>query len=273
MTAADLPALNGFSAVDIEPDARALIAALDEQASIPAIQRLRAVATELLGVRIGHRLVDVGCGTGDVARALAGIVGPIGSVLGIDASETMLSEARRRAGATSLPVEFSLGDINSLALPDEHHDGTLCERVFQHLTDPHAAMAELVRITRSHGRIVVIDTDWGLHGIHGADPDLTATIVDAWMNNAANGHAGRRLPAIFTDAGIQEVTVHVDTITSTDPQRPARPPFTTMAASAVRTGAIAHTEADTWLDTLADAGRRGHFFWAVTVFAVAGTRP
>ena len=55
-------------------------------------------------------------------------------------------------------------------------------------------MAELVRITRPGGWIVVIDTDWGLHAIHGADPTLTAAVVERWARNAANGLAGRQLP-------------------------------------------------------------------------------
>ena len=42
-----------------------------------------------------------------------------------------------------------------------------------------------------------------------------------------------------------------------------------MAAAAERAGAISAADADTWLNQLADAGRRGHFFWAVTMFAVA----
>ena len=201
------PSLGSFSAVDTEPGAATLIAVLDEQASIPAIQRLRAAATELLGVRLGHHLVDVGCGTGDVARALAGRVGPTGTVLGIDASETMLTEARRRAGTTTLPVEFRPGDITNLELDDATCDGALCERVFQHVASPHKAMAELVRITRPGGRIVVIDTDWGLHAIHGADPTLTAAIVDCWARNAANGLAGRQLPTLFADAGLRDPNV------------------------------------------------------------------
>jgi ubiquinone/menaquinone biosynthesis C-methylase UbiE len=112
------PSLGSFSAVDTAPDAATLIAALDEQASLPGIERLRAAATELLGARLGHNLIDVGCGTGDVARALARRVGPTGTVLGIDASETMLTEARRRTSTTTLQVEFRPGDITNLELDD-----------------------------------------------------------------------------------------------------------------------------------------------------------
>jgi hypothetical protein len=134
-------------------------------------------------------------------------------------------------------------------------------------------MAELVRITRPGGRIVVIDTDWGLHAIHGADPTLTAKVVESWTRNAANGLAGRQLPALFVDAGLHNPIVLTETITDTDPLRPSLPPFTTMAAAAARARAVSDTEAHTWLEQLAAAGRRGLFFWAVTMFAVASARP
>lgn len=111
--------LGGFDAVDTAPDAAALIAALDQQAANPAIQRLRAATFEMLDIRIGLRVVDVGCGTGDVARALAALVGAEGRVVGIDASATMLAEASRRVGAAGLPLELRGGDIIDL----DHSDG------------------------------------------------------------------------------------------------------------------------------------------------------
>lgn len=265
--------LASFSAVDTEPGAAALIAALDEQACLPAIQRLRAAAAELLDVRPGHRVVEVGCGTGEVARSLAQLVGPTGAVLGIDASETMITEALRRTGPTALPVEFRTGEITALDLADASRDRTLCERVLQHVTSAQTAMAELVRVTRPGGRLVVIDTDWGLHTVHGADPTVTAAILEHWAGNAANGRIGGQLPALFSDAGVLDPTVVAETVTSTDPSQPLRPPFTTMAATAAREGAISSADADAWLEQLADAGHRGHFFWALTMLAVAGTRP
>ena len=63
--------------------------------------------------------------------------------------------------------------------------------------------AELVGITRPGGRIVLIDTDWGLHAIHGADPTLTATIVSCWTDSAGNGLAGRGFPPVHR-AGLHD---------------------------------------------------------------------
>jgi len=272
VTIVERAALGGFSHVDADPEAAALIAALDEQASLPAIQRLRATAAELLRPRLGARLLDVGCGTGDVVRALAGLVGAHGTVVGVEPSATMLNEARRRTGDSSLRVEFRGGDIARLDFQDATFDGVTCERVFQHLDAPETAIGELVRVTRPGGRIVVTDTDWGMHAIHGANPDVTARIIGCWSDIVANGWSGRRLPALFACAGIQDPAVIAETFTTTDPRRPTRAPFTTMAGAAAEAGAITGAQGASWLAELADAGTTGCFFWAVTMFAVGGVR-
>jgi len=185
----------------------------------------------------------------------------------------MQIKARRRTGDSAVHVEFRSGDISQLGFDDATFDGVTCERVFQHLDTPDAALAELVRVTRPGGRIVVIDTDWGMHAIHGADPHLTSRAVECWASNAANGWSGRRLPGLFVDAGMREPVVVAETFTTTDARRPLGPPFTTMAAVAERAGALSADEARSWLAQLADAAAHGQFFWAVTMFAVAGSHP
>ena len=264
--------LDSFSGVDASPGAHELVFALDDMAAIPAVQRLRGTATELLAPRLGHRLLDVGCGTGDVVRTLAGLVGPSGAVVGIDPSEAMLREAIRRTGDRAVPIEFRRGDATALDLDDESFDRARCERVFQHLDSPEAAMAELVRVTKPGGRIVVIDTDWGMHAIHGADSHLTRLVVECWSDNAANGWSGRQLPSLFARAGVREPVVVAETFISTDNQRPTLPPITLMATVAERAGALGADEARAWLSQLAEAGHRGEFFWAATMFAAAGQR-
>jgi SAM-dependent methyltransferase len=131
----------------------------------------------------------------------------------------MLHEARRRTGDTTVRVEFRSGDISRLDFDDAAFDGVTCERVFQHLDTPDAALAELVRVTRPGGRIVVIDTDWGMHAIHGADPGLTSRVVECWASNAATGWSGRRLPGLFVDAGMRAPVVVAETFTCTDGRR------------------------------------------------------
>jgi SAM-dependent methyltransferase len=271
MTDASAVACTTFSAVDASADPARLIAALDEQAELPAIQRLRAAAVELLEPRAGHRVLDAGCGTGETTRRLAASVGPGGRVVGIDASATMLAEARRRTTKGTLPVEFFAGDIVGLEAGDGEFDGVYCERVFQHLDDPHAAVAELVRVTRPGGRIVVVDTDWGMHAINGADPALTAGVLTCWAEHVANGRAGRQLPGLFAEAGLVRPTVVAETITSGEPG-PSLQPFATMAAVAQHRGVLSSADAAMWLHQLLQAGRRGSFFWAVTLFAVGVRR-
>jgi SAM-dependent methyltransferase len=265
--------LRGFGAVDAEAAADELVLALDEVASLPAVQRLRAAATELLAPGLGDSILDVGCGTGEVVRTHAGIVGPAGCVVGVEASETMLAEARRRTRDRRLPVEFRRGDATALDVADAAFDGARCERVFQHLAEPAAAMAELIRVTKAGGRVAVIDTDWGMHAVHGADPRLTARILGCWAEHATNGWSGRRLPALFADAGIPEPRIVAETFVTTDPRRPWQPPFTVIAATAVQAGAVTAGESREWLAQLRRSGSRGHFLWAATMFAVGGVRP
>jgi SAM-dependent methyltransferase len=263
----------GFAAVDDDPDRDTLVAALDEQADLPAIRRLRSTAVGLLAPAPGSRILDAGCGIGDMTRDLATRVTPGGTVIGVDISTTMIAEARRRIADAALPAEFRHGDITRLGLAPASFDGAYSERVFQHLDEPEAALAELMRVTRPGGRIVVVDTDWGMHAVQGAEPSLTARVLGCWAEHTANGCSGRRLPAAFADAGLADPTVVADTITASNARPPALEPFATMASVAEQQGAVTSHDARRWLTQLEDADARSLFFWAVTMFLVAGTRP
>lgn len=263
----------GFSAVDDHPDTAALVAALDEQADLPAIRRLRESAIAFLSPSSGDGVIDAGCGTGDMTRLLAATVAPGGTAVGIDTSSTMITEAKRRTIPGSLRLEFRRGDVTRLEFADACFDCSYSERVFQHLKEPEAALAELVRITKPEGRIAVIDTDWGMHAIHGAERRLTDRVVGCWVDHMPNGRSGRRLPALFAAAGMTDTLMTADTITTTHARRPAMEPFATMASVAEHHGALTNAEASRWLSDLAEASAGGTFFWAITLFLVAATLP
>src|SRR5215510_9350057 len=69
---------------------------------------------EYLDVKPGDSILEVGCGAGDDSLALAQMVGPTGRVVGIDAGEDMISEAKKRAENSNLPVEFFAQDVCNL---------------------------------------------------------------------------------------------------------------------------------------------------------------
>jgi ubiquinone/menaquinone biosynthesis C-methylase UbiE len=97
--------------VDDENDARSCLDCLDTQSAQPFHQTVRRAVFAELGPRPGLRALDLGCGTGEDARALAGLVIPDGQVVGVDTSATMIAEARTRSAGSGLAVAFERADL------------------------------------------------------------------------------------------------------------------------------------------------------------------
>ena len=108
--------------------------------------------------RPGQRLLDLCCGTGDLALVLAEKVRPGGLVLGLDAAAAPLQQARRRAGRRPwLPLEFRQGDALATGLPEGWADGAVIAYGLRNLADPAAGLRELRRLLRPGGRAAVLD--------------------------------------------------------------------------------------------------------------------
>lgn len=120
----------------------------------------QAEAMACAGLSSGEYLLDVACGTGTTAIEAAAGVSPGGRVLGVDLSGRMVEAARARARLEHcLNARFERMDAERLDLPDEGFDAVLCVLGLMYLPDPERALAEMRRVLRPGGRIVL--AVWG----------------------------------------------------------------------------------------------------------------
>jgi len=106
---------------------------------------------------IGSKVLDVGCGTGEMSCLLAEM-GYI--VTGVDLSERMLQKARSKANVADLKVRFEPGDAEKLSFEDESFDAVINRHVFWTLLRPRSALQEWKRVLKNKGRLIVIDGLW-----------------------------------------------------------------------------------------------------------------
>ena len=230
----------------------------------------KARSFDLLALAAGDHVLDVGCGTGEDARTIAGRF-PGVSVIGVDASEEKIREARARALGLPRPVDFRAGDACALPFEVETFDACRADRVFHHLVDPEKALAEMARVTRPGGRVVVSDTDYDSLVVEALDLGLTGRILAHHADRMESGRIGRRLPGLFLDVGLGAVAVTPYAAVATEYDEEVLK-LRDKAERAAAAGAIAPADAARWVESLIEADRAGRFVCAQIVLTVYGRK-
>jgi ubiquinone/menaquinone biosynthesis C-methylase UbiE len=161
-------------------------------------------ALRLAGLRPGMRVLDVGCGPGDVSFVAARLVGPQGSVIGIDAAD-IVELARARAaqhGFTS--VRFEQTTVGDLKL-DEPVDAVIGRLILMHLPDPVATLRQLAGLIRPGG--VIAFSEFDMTGARSV-PDLPLwlaardAIIETFTAMGLDPTFAATLPTLFQRAGL-----------------------------------------------------------------------
>ncbi|MDN5853427.1 MAG: methyltransferase domain-containing protein [Actinomycetia bacterium] len=245
----------GFATVDAAADPALLVGYLDRTACRLAGLKERVI--ELLAPACGHAVLDVGCGTGDDVRAMAGFVGPAGRVVGLDTSITMVAEARRRAAGLGLPVAFGVGDAHALPFAAASFDACRADRVLQHLARPRHAAAEMARVLRPGGRVVVCEPDWRRLVVEHPDPVLTGRLLGFRAAGLAAPSVGGRLGRLLRAAGLAQVSVTAVPVALGGPHLVDGLRLETTVRDAVRAGVVTAAQGSRWLADLVRAGAAG----------------
>jgi SAM-dependent methyltransferase len=240
------------------------------------MQPLKQRTYELMQLRPGQRVLDLGCGPGIDTVALSESVGPTGEVHGADHDAAMVAEANRRADAAGVAARVFHRQTDAGALPwtDGFFDASRSERVFQHLLDAEQAFSEMVRVTRTGGRLVVLDGDWATFTIASDEVELERRLArfhaERMMNNP---YSGRRLSGMFNSRGLQDIHVEAQPIIVTDYELARRVSrLDQIEQEALRAGVFDENDSRRWRASLQRAAALGGFFCSVNGVTVSGRK-
>lgn len=180
----------------------------DELARLEEQARILAPATrtilERAGVGPGMRVLDLGTGVGDVAFEVADLVGPSGSVVGVDKSPIALASARRRALDRGADVVFVEGDLADVEIAGSF-DAVVGRLVLLYAPDPGQIVKRFAQLVRPGGVVVAMEYEMTAAGSlprHPFTDQLVSWIVGAFEGAGLDPLLGARLGDVLTAAGL-----------------------------------------------------------------------
>jgi SAM-dependent methyltransferase len=228
----------------------------------PELVLQRHTTLDLLQLRPGERVIDVGSGPGFLAAEMAAVVGAAGLVVAVDPSESMRTlAAAREVPAGAAAIEHCAGDATALPVPDGGADVVTSTQVYEYVVDVPAALAEVRRVLRPGGRVLVLDTDWDSLVWHSSDPARMGRVLTAWDAHLVDPHLPRRLPRRLRDAGFDEPEVRVLPLVTvgTDERSFAYGVIGLVEAFVSGREDVAAEELDAWAADLRGLGADGFF--------------
>jgi SAM-dependent methyltransferase len=185
------------------PDVVELVGtAMEVSAADPQHLDMVASYVEELALPDRARVLEIGCGTGAISRALSRLL-PGATITGVDPSPGLVARAVELAA--DLPaVGFEVADGGAVPFGDAEFDAVVIHRVLCHVPRPEALLAEAARVLRRTGRLVVFDGDYATITLStGADDPLGSCVAAFQSAYIHDPWVVRRLPALVRAAGFE----------------------------------------------------------------------
>ncbi len=187
------------------PTLDAMAARFEARGRHPAFASMLHEYLDTMQIAPTASVLDMGCGTGLAARAIAGHAGFRGSVTGIDLSAHLVAVASRLAGEQGVGqrVTFQSGDVRRLPFADASFDAVVAHTLISHVPGPLAVLQEAARVLKPGGTIAVFDGDYASLTFDQAD-EAKAVADDAKLIRAvvANPRLMSQMPRLLRDAGL-----------------------------------------------------------------------
>ena len=223
-----------------------------------------------LKLRAGSRVLDVGCGTGDLLRIMAPLVAP-GSAIGVDLSAALIACARQRTAPGLGHVSFQVGDAGELPFADAAFDRVVANQVLLHLADPWGAVAEMRRVLGPGGLLSIGEWDWDSMCLALTDRELGRRFTHLLCDQMNNGLIARDLPWQLAGRGFTQVAVTPQVRLCRELGAAHQWLIEPVTRELVRIGALTPEEGALLLADLHERARNGRYFLARTYYTVTAT--
>jgi len=242
---------------------------LEFRAGDPTFVAYRDAYLDLIGLPSTAAVLDLGCGTGVVARAIASRDRFAGTVTGIDQSSDFIAAAERLAAVEGVGdrIEFAIGDAHKLDLPSARFDVTVAHTLISHVRDPLAVLAEAGRVTRHGGSVVVFDGDYASLTFDSPDPRLGEAVENALQSMIMSApRVMRELPRLLPQAGLRLVATQAHVYAEAGSSGFMLNLAEAYAPLAAASGLLPAAEVEAWLADQRCAAEDGTFFAACNYY-------
>jgi ubiquinone/menaquinone biosynthesis C-methylase UbiE len=265
----------GFAAIDRVGDPHVYTDCLRLLGEHPEMRAIKDESLACLDLLSGGRALEIGCGLGVEAIAMARSVGPGGVMAALDASTAMLGRLVAATGGEATPRPHPVaGDGASLPFTDAVFDACRVERTLQHVPDPGVVVAEMARVVRPGGLVLAVEPDWGAFVVDSDLRETARTVAVSWCDSFRSGWIGRSLPRLMAEAGLVDVTVSprpflLYSLAAAE----AVYNLSVTVDRAVAAGVLSLEAAGAFKAEQRRRDAAGQFFAALTFFMVSGRRP
>lgn len=233
----------------------------------------RAATIELLALRAGEKVLDIGSGPGFLAEEMADEVGPTGEVRGVDISQQLVDRATDRNRRHWL--SYTVGDAASHWEASESYHVVVSVQVAEYVANLAGFCAGFHRAMKPGGRGLIITTDWGTVAWNSDKPGRMERMLGIWSRHCADPHLPRHLiPNLLrTGLKIERVSTHPQLNLDWSDHTYSKHLAGFVREHAKASGMVPDEEIAAWHDELPALAGEGRYFFALSSFNFLVSRP
>jgi ubiquinone/menaquinone biosynthesis C-methylase UbiE len=253
-----------------------LVSRLETRGKHPRFTDMLKEYLDAMAIDSAGSVLDLGCGTGIAARAIARRPAFSGRVTGIDRSPHLVGAAARlaREEGIAAKVDFRAGDSHSLDLREGEFDAVVAHTLFSHLDDPSSALMEIVRVLKPGGMVGVFDGDYASLTFASDDP-AAGKATDEKIISAivTNPRIMREMPQLLSDAGLRLIGAFGYVVADVGHADFWDGAIKSFARLLPKAGAMTESQAADWAAAMFRRSDQGTFFGASNYYSYVAAKP